>query len=92
MTDSSSSIPSQLEFFEVPSPCIGVCESGPRGYCRGCFRSREERRYWFDVDDATRRHIVAACHKRKKAAQRRAQQTDTPTQVIPTQIDMFSDK
>ncbi len=33
----------QLEFFPVPSPCRGICQSDERGYCRGCMRSRDER-------------------------------------------------
>ena len=57
----------QLEFFEIPSPCVGVCESGPRGFCKGCFRSRDERLYWLKVDDATKRKIISACVRRKKA-------------------------
>lgn len=57
----------QLEFFEIPSPCIGVCESGPRGYCKGCFRSRDERLYWLKVNDAAKRKIISACVRRKKA-------------------------
>jgi predicted Fe-S protein YdhL (DUF1289 family) len=57
----------QLEFFNIPSPCIGVCESGPRGYCLGCFRSREERTHWLAIDDATKRIIVKACTRRKRA-------------------------
>ncbi|CAB9494947.1 DUF1289 domain-containing protein [Alteromonas macleodii] len=57
----------QLEFFEIPSPCIGVCESGPRGFCKGCYRSRDERLYWLKVDDATKRKIISACVRRKKA-------------------------
>lgn len=57
----------QLEFFDIPSPCIGVCESGPRGFCKGCFRSRDERLYWLKVDDATKRKIISACTRRKKA-------------------------
>lgn len=56
-----------MEFFIIPSPCIGVCESGPRGYCIGCFRSREERTHWLAVDDHTKRVIVSACNRRKKA-------------------------
>ena len=57
----------QLEFFEIPSPCIGVCESGPRGFCKGCYRSRDERLYWLKVDDATKRKIISACVRREKA-------------------------
>ncbi|WP_051207949.1 DUF1289 domain-containing protein [Saccharospirillum impatiens] len=55
----------QLEFFDIPSPCIGVCESGARGYCRGCFRSRAERQYWFQADDEAKRLIIRACQVRK---------------------------
>lgn len=57
----------QMEFFEIPSPCIGVCESGPRGYCIGCYRSREERQHWHSIDNQTKRLIVNACNRRKKA-------------------------
>lgn len=57
----------QLEFFSIPSPCIGMCQSGPRGYCKGCFRSREERLHWLKVDDQTKRIIIKACNRRKKA-------------------------
>ncbi|MFQ3249002.1 MAG: putative Fe-S protein YdhL (DUF1289 family) [Glaciecola sp.] len=57
----------QLEFFAIPSPCIGVCQSGPRGYCKGCFRSREERLHWLQIDDQTKRIIVKACNRRKQS-------------------------
>ena len=26
----------QLEFFNVPSPCVGVCTVDDKGYCKGC--------------------------------------------------------
>lgn len=57
----------QLEFFDIPSPCIGVCQSGPRGYCLGCYRSREERQHWHSIDDGTKRIIIKACNRRKRA-------------------------
>jgi hypothetical protein len=69
----------QLEFFDIPSPCIGVCESGPRGYCVGCFRSREERLHWNVVDNGTKKIIVQACTRRKRAyhaRQNKVQKTD----------------
>ncbi|MCW8107096.1 DUF1289 domain-containing protein [Alteromonas ponticola] len=84
--------PSQLEFFDVPSPCIGVCQSGPRGYCLGCFRSREERLYWLKIDDATKRKIITACQRRKLAAQRNAQQEGGRSKPPPTQADLFEDR
>lgn len=87
MTDSKSHA-QQLEFFEIPSPCIGVCESGSRGFCKGCFRSRDERLYWLKVDDATKRKIISACVRRKKAVlarERRAQteQNESGDQQYP---------
>ncbi|GLR71039.1 DUF1289 domain-containing protein [Agaribacter marinus] len=70
----------QLEFFDIPSPCIGVCESGPRGYCLGCFRSREERQHWHGIDDQTKRIIVRACNRRKQAhIKRNKQNPNDPT-------------
>ena len=59
----------QLEFFDIPSPCIGVCETNDKGFCRGCFRSREERLYWSQVDNATKRVIIQACNRRRKRTQ-----------------------
>jgi len=68
----------QLEFFDIPSPCIGVCESGPRGYCIGCYRSREERTHWHSIDDRTKRIIVQACNRRKRAHNSRKNNTQVP--------------
>lgn len=81
----------QLEFFAIPSPCIGVCQTGDNGFCIGCFRSRDERLYWLKVDDATRRKIVAACHRRKKRALLKAREAENGAQDTspPTQNDLF---
>lgn len=81
----------QLEFFEISSPCIGVCESGPRGYCKGCYRSREERLYWLKIDDGTRRKVIVACQRRKKSALSRARRQNEATKEVrePSQISMF---
>lgn len=78
----------QLEFFDIPSPCIGVCEANENGYCKGCFRSREERLYWSQVDNMTKRVIIQACVRRKK----RTQKTSKPVTVSPVQhVLLFSD-
>ncbi|HKM26696.1 MAG TPA: DUF1289 domain-containing protein [Thiopseudomonas sp.] len=55
----------QLEFFEIPSPCIGVCEANNKGYCKGCFRSRDERLYWLQFSAADKRQVVRLCQQRK---------------------------
>ncbi|ATG74371.1 hypothetical protein CGX12_15150 [Zobellella denitrificans] len=79
----------QLEFFDVPSPCIGVCQVNNRGYCKGCFRSREERFNWLTFTPAQRRDVIRLCQDRKRrvlAAARKKQlelelaQQDSPPQ------------
>jgi len=86
-------IAQQLEFFEIPSPCVGVCESGPRGFCKGCYRSREERLYWLQIDDGTRRKIISACHRRKQAADKRNRQQQENKKEIrePSQTNLFDE-
>ena len=56
----------QLEFFDIPSPCVGVCIANNRGYCKGCFRSRDERQYWLKLSDAQKREVVRLCAQRKR--------------------------
>ncbi|MBU2979385.1 DUF1289 domain-containing protein [Alteromonas sp. C1M14] len=85
--------PNQMEFFAVPSPCIGVCQSGPKGYCVGCYRSRDERLYWLKVDDAAKRTIIRACQRRKQAALRQRSSTeDDETKQGPQQQVLFPDQ
>ncbi len=57
----------QLEFFQIPSPCIGVCESNNRGYCKGCLRSRDERLHWLNLSDRQKQMVLQLCRQRKKA-------------------------
>lgn len=59
----------QLEFFEIPSPCIGVCRSDARGYCLGCFRSRDERFQWLDYSDHQKQLVIKLCKQRKRRRQ-----------------------
>jgi len=54
----------QLEFFAVPSPCIGVCSVDERGYCKGCMRKREERFNWLSMTPAEQRHVIKLCRQR----------------------------
>jgi len=82
--------PSQLEMFAVPSPCIGVCQTGERGYCVGCFRSREERLYWLQVDDSTKRTIIKACARRKAYAKyKQNKKKEQNKQLDNGQQDLF---
>ncbi|OTA20681.1 oxidoreductase [Xenorhabdus beddingii] len=58
----------QLEFFAIPNPCRGICESDSRGFCRGCYRSREERFIWTTLSDSEKRKILRLCHHRSLRA------------------------
>ncbi len=82
----------QLEFFEIPSPCIGVCEANNRGYCKGCFRSRDERLYWLQFSEADKRHVVHLCQQRKARvlkAKEAALHAAKPEPDVPEQSSMF---
>jgi len=56
----------QLEFFDVPSPCIGVCESDSKGYCLGCLRSRDERQSWINLSNDDKQKVIKRCQQRKR--------------------------
>jgi len=75
----------QIEIFEITSPCIGVCQSGPKGFCIGCFRSREERVHWISLEQDIQSKIIKACaarRKRSEAANKKKQvTTDTSVQL-----------
>ncbi|QFU21553.1 DUF1289 domain-containing protein [Shewanella eurypsychrophilus] len=79
----------QLEFFEIPSPCIGVCQTDARGYCKGCLRSREERFNWLDFSDAKKTDVIRLCRqriRRRKLAilkARKANLTQEQAQINP---------
>ncbi|PWC14433.1 DUF1289 domain-containing protein [Brenneria roseae subsp. americana] len=63
-------MPEQLELFVVPNPCRGVCQSDERGYCRGCFRSRNERFSWGQMSDVQKQDVLRLCRQRMKRLQR----------------------
>ncbi|CAM3585123.1 hypothetical protein VA7868_04334 [Vibrio aerogenes CECT 7868] len=54
----------QLEFFDVPSPCIGVCRVNERGYCQGCLRNRDERFRWMEMTPAEKLYVIKLCRMR----------------------------
>lgn len=56
----------QLEFFEIPSPCVGVCQSDAKGHCLGCMRTREERLSWLEFDADEKQKVIKRCQQRKK--------------------------
>ena len=83
----------QLELFQIPSPCIGVCENGPNGYCYGCFRSRDERFYWTKLEDEQKHHVIKLCKMRKRRwlAKRAEQEIKTHQVSESRQSDLSLD-
>ncbi len=81
----------QLEFFDLPNPCKGVCESNAQGLCKGCFRKREERQYWQHLTTAQQYWVLRLCRIRE-IKHLRAQMNET-TEPIPDdlQSDLFGD-
>lgn len=69
----------QLEFFDVPSPCIGICQSDDKGQCSGCFRTRDERLNWVAFDSNERQKVIKRCLQRKK-------RKTTPTKIKLTEV------
>lgn len=80
----------QIEIFEITSPCIGVCQSGPKGFCLGCYRSREERVHWTKLEQDVQSKIVKACGNRKRRAQQTAKRKK-PTEISPPQLNLLSE-
>ena len=64
----------QLEFFEIPSPCIGVCEVNNKGFCKGCYRSRQERLYWLELSAEQKRQVIRLCQSRRARVLRARQE------------------
>ena len=62
----------QLEFFDVPSPCIGICQSDNKGQCLGCFRTREERQSWTTFSSDQKQKVIKRCVQRKKRKENKA--------------------
>ena len=63
----------QLEFFDVPSPCVGICQSNVKGYCLGCMRTRDERQDWINLDNDNKQKVIKRCIQRKKRQQNKNQ-------------------
>ncbi|XBS68052.1 DUF1289 domain-containing protein [Acerihabitans sp. KWT182] len=81
-------MPEQLEFFTIPSPCRGICQSDARGYCIGCLRSRQERFDWTGMNDSQRREVLRLCRQRY-LRMARAGKSPQPASEDPQQPALF---
>lgn len=58
---------------EAPlSPCINVCSLDERGYCRGCYRTRDEIAGWIRMSAERQWAVIRACDERRLARGGRA--------------------
>lgn len=76
----------QLEFFSIPSPCIGVCTANSKGYCKGCLRSREERLYWLKMNDVQKQQVLRLVGLRRQKIQRLAWEQGQARVELPEQM------
>lgn len=82
----------QLEFFDLPNPCKGICESNAQGLCRGCFRKREERQYWAKLTPAQQYLVLRLCRTREIRYLREQLAKNTPTtHEFEGQADLFDE-
>ena len=59
---------SDVEEPTPPSPCLGICLMDPRmRMCRGCLRTIDEIRAWYDASSADKRAILDRLVRRRAA-------------------------
>ena len=83
----------QGEFFQIPSPCQGICQMNSKGYCIGCFRNRDERLHWNKFSEFQKQLVVNLCNKRKIKVIQVKQQSQQPVvgedNAAKAQFDLF---
>jgi len=78
----------QLEFFDVPSPCVGICQSDEKGHCLGCMRSREERQDWKTFNNDEKQKVIKRCIQRKN---RKKNSHNTKTEKLASAPELEAD-
>ncbi|MEC6831449.1 DUF1289 domain-containing protein [Photobacterium toruni] len=83
----------QLDFFDVPSPCVGCCQVNNRGYCKGCYRSREERFFWQNMTADQKIKVIKLCRQRYLRIMRRQRHNNIQeiNNLSPQQQFIFDD-
>ncbi|MFY9179864.1 MAG: DUF1289 domain-containing protein [Venatoribacter sp.] len=81
----------QGELFEIPSPCKRICQMNNKGYCIGCFRSRDERLYWNDFTNFQKQLVINLCEKRRlKVLEAKQQKLHGRIGKEEIQLDLFT--
>ncbi len=85
----------QGQLFHTPNPCRSICTVNNKGFCKGCFRSREERFHWNEFTEYQKHLVVQLCQVREKrveAARRKKLLQDAQNQAQQkAQFDLFGD-
>lgn len=72
----------QIEIFDIPSPCKGICLVNNRGYCKGCYRSRDERFLWNSLTNAQKKKVLSLCQQRyKRYLQKKRENASTTAEI-----------
>ncbi|MDC0612105.1 DUF1289 domain-containing protein [Vibrio sp.] len=77
----------QLEFFDVPSPCVRVCTVDEKGYCQGCMRNRQERFNWLNMTTEEKLNVIKLCQRRYRRKRMEQLNIKKPSEIIPTASD-----
>ena len=78
----------QLELFDLPNPCVGICQSNSRGYCIGCLRSRDERFNWHQKPAEERARILKLLSQRRARLNAKNKKEDSGPAMGDT-LDLF---
>jgi predicted Fe-S protein YdhL (DUF1289 family) len=85
----------QGELFQTPNPCRSICAVNNKGFCKGCFRSREERFHWNEFTEYQKHLVVQLCQVREKrvdAARRKKQLLEAQLKAQQrAQFDLFGE-
>jgi len=54
------------------SPCINICSLDEQGYCRGCYRSRDEIGRWISMTPGEQWAVLRAIEARRGTERRAA--------------------
>ena len=82
----------QLEFFDVPSPCVGICQSDDKGYCLGCMRTREERQTWLQYSSDDKQKVIKRCQQRFRRKKGLIKTKVEPVETAHQQGSLFEPK
>lgn len=85
----------QGEFFDTPNPCRSICTVNNKGFCKGCFRSREERFHWNEFSEYQKHLVVQLCQGREKrveaARRKKLLQEAQAQEQQKAQFDLFGE-